>query len=238
MSILLDLLLIAIILFCGWRGFQTGIINGICGILAVIIALYGANLVSSVYSGEFSGMVDVFVGGMVDSSMSDILIWDEDEDTEDKPVVALDDNQKSDVYSLSYAIYRQLGLFEGTASDLAREVEGKVDEVGREMAAEAALLLCIRITYVALSTIVFLLILIIFSAIGNIFDLSFGIPGHENINHIGGAAAGVVKGIMLVLVLCSVGRYFGIFMSQDTITETWLFEKLLVSNKIASILGI
>ena len=51
-----DVLFILIILVCAWRGYKNGIIRGICGILAIIVSLYGANLIATAYSDEFTGM--------------------------------------------------------------------------------------------------------------------------------------------------------------------------------------
>ena len=42
MHIAIDVVLLAIVVYCGWRGYRNGIIRGICGLLAIVIALYGA----------------------------------------------------------------------------------------------------------------------------------------------------------------------------------------------------
>lgn len=239
MSIALDLILIGIVLLCGWRGFRTGIINGVCGILAIIIALYGANLVSTVYYSEFTGMAEPFTNGIVDSAIATVMEWNGTQEKEkDIPIVQLSPEEKSDPEALSYAVYRQVGLIDSVSQQLSEDTAQTVDEANYTLSEEITNRLCDRVVYVALFTIAFLLIAIVFSVIGNIFDLSFGLPGHENINHITGAVLGVAKGILLIIIIGCVFRYACLVIPEDTIADTWLLENLTVSNKLASILGI
>ena len=57
MSLIIDLILIAIVAFCAWNGYRKGFIMGISGILALIVAFYGAQIVADTYSQEFTSML-------------------------------------------------------------------------------------------------------------------------------------------------------------------------------------
>ena len=72
-GLIIDIAILVILVICGWNGFKNGIIRGICGIIAVILALYGASVVSKMYSNEFTSMLKPFVGGMIDRSMAKVL---------------------------------------------------------------------------------------------------------------------------------------------------------------------
>ncbi|MGM9522187.1 MAG: CvpA family protein [Oscillospiraceae bacterium] len=241
MSIILDLVLAAIVLLCGWRGFRTGIINGICGIVAVIIAIYGANLVATAYSDEFTGMLKPFAIGIVDGALADATGMDEEEldELENSPAVTVSViYEELDVYTVSMDILLSLGISSSAAEGMAQETALLNDRVGTAMTDDLTNILCERICFVAVFTIAFILIAIVFSVIGNIFDLSFGLPGHENLNHITGAALGVIKGIMLIIAITCICRYLGLLIPEETISKTWILEPLTESNKLASILGI
>ena len=69
-------------------------------------------------------------------------------------------------------------------------------------------------------------------------NLTFAMPGIEKINRGLGAAAGAVRAICLLLVVCSVCRYLGLFLGNDRISATWIFEGMVNSNLIANILGV
>ena len=49
MKAILDIIFIAIILACAWTGYKKRLIMGIGGILAIIISIYGANLLSNTF---------------------------------------------------------------------------------------------------------------------------------------------------------------------------------------------
>ena len=238
MSLVIDLALVGIIALCGWRGFRTGIINGVCWVLAIVIAIYGANLIATAYSGDFSDMLHPFALGVIENTMS----GDDKEETEGEtvidPNISVDERDELDVYTVAKAVLTRLGLADGAADSLATKVAGTNDRVSSAMASELTTLLCDRVSYVAVFAIAFTLIAIIFTVIGNVFDLSFGIPGHENLNHVTGAALGVIRGILVVMVICCVGRYLGILIPDGVTEKTHIFKSLVEANKIASLLNI
>lgn len=131
---MLDLILIAIILLCAWRGFKSGLVNGIIGILAVILAVYLAGLASQVYSNEFAGLLEPFATGVVDGKMNDIIAWndgDEEIEGKKKPEFILTSDEKRDVYTVSRAVVMSLGISEGPADDIAAstaQIEHRVSQ--------------------------------------------------------------------------------------------------------------
>ena len=243
MSFILDILLLAIIGLCGWRGFRTGIINGVCGILAIIVAIYGANLVAKAYSDDFTSMLEPFIMGIVDTTSDEILGINQDEEmTQEEIEAALeavqDENGQMDPYQVSIRVLMKLGLAESAAEDIAKEAIAGESKVSAALISDLGSRLCARVAFVAVFMVAFILISIVFMVIGNIFDLSFGLPGHENLNHITGAALGVIKGILIVLVIACLFRYLGLLIPEDIIEGTWILEGTMSSNKLASILGI
>ncbi|MGE4484914.1 MAG: CvpA family protein [Oscillospiraceae bacterium] len=234
MNILFDLALVAIAAFTVWRGYKDGLIVTMCGAVAVIICLFGANIVASVYSEEFTGMLEPFVGGMVDNSISDAVAGD----NAASQIETLSNGQKSDVYVVGHAALRQLGIADGAAQRIAEETEQEIDTVGQRMSDNLSEKLSRTLAFVIVFMVVFILLCIILAAIGNVLNLSFAIPGFETANHIGGAALGLVKGIIIVLFITSVCRYLGLLLSEETIQKTLITEWLINHNLIANIIGV
>ena len=71
MSTAIDLLLIAILLICGWSGYKKGLIMGIGGIVVFAVAVYGANLLSNAYSYEAIDALRPFAGGYVEKKIGE-----------------------------------------------------------------------------------------------------------------------------------------------------------------------
>jgi len=139
---------------------------------------------------------------------------------------------------VAFATFRQLGLLEGPSGDLAAQSASGVDAVGRELSEDITTRLCDRTAYVALFTIAFLIISIIFSVIGNVLDLSFGLPGLESVNHILGAVLGVARGVLIVVAITCVCRYLCLVIPEETIESTLLFRRFVGTNFLAGLLGI
>lgn len=234
-NILFDLALVAVAAFCVWRGYKSGLIATMCGIIAVIVCLCGANLAASAYSDEFTGMFEPFVGGIVDNSISDVVTGGENGGDD---IALLSDEGKSDVHNVGYGALRQLGIADGAARRIAGETAEEVDTVGQKMSDNLSGKLCEALSFVIVFSVVFILLCIIFAAIGNVLNLSFAIPGFEKANHIAGAALGLVKGMIFVLVITCVCRYLGLILSEETIQKTLVTEWFINHNLIADIIGV
>ena len=48
--LIIDIVLLVIVALCTWGGYRRGLIGGVAGILAIVIALFGGSLLSSAYS--------------------------------------------------------------------------------------------------------------------------------------------------------------------------------------------
>lgn len=258
MNILIDLILAAIVIYCGWRGYKNGILRGVCGILAIVVSLYGANVVASVYSSEFTGVLNPFISGIVDSSVSKVLEYDGKQELEDsdrisfslkdddeeepqrksRQIIFLTDSEKEDVYKVCYASCRYLGLSDGASETVASRVELSTASVGQNMSADLSDALCERLAFVVTFAVAFTLIAIVFAVIGNIINLTFAIPGAQKVEPYVGIAFGIVKGIMLIMVISVLFRYTGMLISDDTVEKTILLELLIKSNPVAKSIGL
>ena len=75
MRLIIDIVLLVIVALCTWSGYKKGLIGGIAGILAVIIALFGGSLLSSAYAHEVIPALEPFVDGYVDSQKNrDVML--------------------------------------------------------------------------------------------------------------------------------------------------------------------
>lgn len=236
MSLVIDLILVAIVAICGWRGFRTGIINGVSWILAIVIAIYGANLVATAYYRDVAEVMEPFALSVVENTMNGGSSADEEPDAVIDPSISVDERDRLDVYTVSMAVMTRLGITSGAADGIARETADSYEKVSGDMTQFLTNRLCDRAAFVALFAIGFALIAIVFTVIGNVIDLSFGIPGHENLNHITGAALGVIRGFLILMVLGCLGRYLGILLKPEIMEKTLILKTIITNNRLASLL--
>ena len=171
MSTAIDIVLVLIPAFSTWRGYKNGFIRGVFGVLAIIFAIYGANLIAKTYSGEFTGMLEPFVGGIVDKSITSVVSNDDADSTD---VVLSEDEDEADsgedsgtvtdtkVYTIGYEALRTIGVSEEASRQLAERVAGEIDTVGQQMSNNLTQKLCDVLAYIAVFGISFILIAIVF----------------------------------------------------------------------------
>ena len=225
MSLIIDLILIAIVAFCAWNGYRKGFIMGISGILALIVAFYGAQIVADTYSQEFTSMLKPFVSGVVDAAVADVQIGGEE------------GYDNEEVYEVTYDALGNIGILKSAARDIANEIAERVERTGQTMREEIVSVLCSKIAYVLTSVIVFLLILIVFTVIANILNLAFKMPGLEFINESLGALFGFAKGAIIVVAIAWVMRYLGVLVDEDIVNKTMLLEWLMEHNLVTKFFG-
>ena len=231
-TLAIDLAVVAIIVFCGWRGYKNGLIRGVFGVVTLIVALVLANIAASAYSEEVTGALQPFVGGIIDSAMTKILDGD-------VTIEYVEDASDAEGFSMAYTALREVGLPVPAAinvADLAVGDYGVGDSLGflTELVSER---LSSTLSYVALFGIAFLLASIIFAVIGNLIGFVFSLPGLKLVDIIAGAALGLAKGFLIVLSLAAVVRYFGL-LAQSTLEETTVLNYFVNNNMIADMLGI
>ncbi len=225
MSLIIDLILIAIVAFCAWNGYRKGFIMGISGILALIVAFYGAQIIADTYSQEFNSMLKPFVSGIVDSAVAGAQ--------EESPEAYEND----DVYGITYDALGNIGILKSAAADIAESIAEKVERTGQAMREEIVTVLCSKIAYVLTAVVVFLLILIVFTVIANILNLAFKLPGLEFINELFGALFGLAKGAIIVVAIAWVMRYLGVLIDEDIVNKTVLLEWLMEHNLVTKFFG-
>lgn len=241
MSYILDLVLVGILALCAWKGYKSGILVSVLGIVAIIISLVVGNVVSKAYSSEFSGIMEPFITGVVDKSISDVLDTtpeDGAEKTGEKSEFLVPEKDRSDVYTVSLAALRDLGIAEKPAEDLAEQVSGDTKDVNQQMSNVLTEKLCVRIAFVLVFVIVFVITAIIFVVIENIADIKFTLPGAEKINGIAGAELGFIKGLMIVMFIALIFRYAAVLLPGTFISKTVILELFTGRNIIASAVGI
>jgi uncharacterized membrane protein required for colicin V production len=248
--IAIDVLLLATPVYCLWRGYRGGIIRGVCGALALIVAIFGANLVASAYSGEVAEMLEPFVGGVVDGALSTVMsgggeVGDADDAGgagaalrgELSGVLIPDEADGQELRQASYAALREIGLPEAAASLISEKIAAGVFEPGATLADIITEKLCSALAYIAVFAIVFLLVSIAFAVVGNILNLVFKLPGLELIDSLIGMVFGLFKGIVIVYAIAAVVRYIGL-LAPSIIEKTRVLEYLINTNPLADILGI
>ena len=226
--LILNIVLLLIVALCTWTGYRKGLIAGIAGILAVVIALFGGSLLSSAYSHEVVPVMEPFADGYIDSQniRDDVLetLGYGYTDLSLEDILARDSSLR---YDYAVECMKIVGVYQDRAEEMAQKAVDLADRSGVSMTDAVVTVLCDTGSFVGGLLVAFLLILILLVAIGNIGNLSFRLPNLELLDEIGGAVLGFVKGFLYCVLLCWVLSFLGIIIGKDTLETTTLAQFFL-----------
>lgn len=223
MKLIIDIVLLVIIALCTWNGFKKGLIGGIAGILAVLIAIIGGNMLSHGYAGQVIPALEPFVDGYISSADNRVAVMEQlgygGSDLSLNDILERDPSLR---YDYAYECMRSMGFYSGQAEELADDAVMCAEENGVGMTEAVVTVLCDTITYVGGLAVAFLLILILLVAIGNIGSISFRLPSMEAVDEVGGAVLGFAKAFVYCTLLCWFFSFFGLVLGKDTLAHTTL----------------
>ncbi|MCQ2557488.1 MAG: CvpA family protein [Oscillospiraceae bacterium] len=227
--LILDIMILAILALCTWDGFKRGFIGAIAGILVVVIALLGGSLLSHTYAGEVIPALEPFVDGYIDSQASrekiletlkasELLSSSSDRSLDD--VLSDDPSLRADY---AYLCMTMMGFNSDRSVEMATEaVQMANANPDKDMTEAVVDVLCSTISYIVGLLLAFLMILIAVTALGNFANLSFRLPNMQNLDEIGGAVLGFVRGFLYCILLCWMLSYLGILLGKTTIDRSVL----------------
>ena len=238
---IIDLVLLGILIVCIWSGYKKGIIMGVGGILCIIVAIYGANLLANSFSFDVVPALKPFANGYTetilsgsDSAVMKRMGW-ENSTYSPEDLVEMYPDRKLEFCSTCYQV---LGVNEATADRMAEKAVTYARESGSPIRAAVGQILCETVSYVGCFIIGFLLIIIILTVIGNLPNLSYKLPRLDLVNDILGALLGAVTGLMFCAVLVWALKFMGMLIGNDTLASTRIGGWLLQKNFLLKYLGI
>ncbi len=224
MKIILDIILLVIVAMCIWDGYKRGLIGGILGILAIIIALLGGNYLSTGYAGAAVPVLKPFVDGYIDSQNTrDLVLEKMGYSSTD---LSLEDVLQSDSslrYDYAVICMEDAGFQEQRAEELAETAVQYSNQNDVDMTQAVIDVMCDTICYVAGFALCFLLILILLATISNIGYMAFRLPDNlQLLDELGGALMGFVKAFLYCILLCWLLSFLGLVIGKETLEGTLL----------------
>ena len=238
---IIDLILVAIILICGWCGYKKGLIMGIGGIIVIIVSLLAANLLAKSYSYELVPVMRPFASGYLETTVNNdengvlVTLGYDDDEYSLADLVEQDPQRAGEIAKESFRLF---GIADDAAEQMTEETLTYARENGKELLYSISEVLCQRASHVLCLTLAFLLILIILTVIGNLPNIGFKLPNLDLLNDIGGAVLGVITGILFCILICWCLRYLGLVFGIGNLDKTWFASRLMSENPVFKILGI
>ena len=234
----IDLMLLAVLLLCAYNGYRKGILMEVGAVVCLLVSLYGATVIANEFSMEVVVAVKPFAGGYIEgifaSDVPELLGYDLNEYSINDVVAS--DPEKA--YDVAKATFRCMGVYEKTAAKLAETAQVYATENGVPLRSAIIDVTCNTGVYAATVVLCFMILLIFLTFLGNIPNLSFRLPNMEEMDEIGGAIVGVVRGALLGMLAVWALKFMGSLIGEDTISSTILAKLYDKIGIISFFLGV
>lgn len=222
-ALLIDILLLALLVLFIVLGAHRGFILTLCSLLAVIVALVGANLIADTLSPKVADAIQP----RLEQSIQEIL------EEKAQEVSAQDSLSVADVLA---ALRERGGLYQWAADGLEDTLQTVQMDVIAQQAAAVATTLAQQLARGILFSVSFLLVLVVWSILSHALDLVSRLPVLDSLNHGLGGIIGAVKGVIILYlaawVLCSLTG----IISLETAEKTYILSFLLQHSPLELLL--
>lgn len=211
MPIILDILVIAVLVLFIVLGAHRGFILTLCSLVAVIVALVGANLVADALAPKVADIIQPRLEQSIQESL------------EQKALEVSAEDGLGVVEALA-ALREKGGLYEWAAESLEDALKSSPDisESIAHQAAAAAAAVAEQVARGVLFSIAFLLLLVVWFFVSHALDLVAKLPGLSALNQTLGGVLGFIKGLLILWLLAWVlGPLTGV-LSTETVAQTHL----------------
>lgn len=233
MNILFDVGVLLILALFIWLGAKRGLVLTLCGLVAVVVALIGASLLSNALAEPVADLVEPMITERIRSTLDESI--QSTEFTTESGGVAED----ADSISLVGVVgqLKESKLFSGFAESFQRAVSEGTAQVVTSAARSVAHYAAVQIAHGILFALGFVLILIAWFILSHALDLVAKLPGLHSLNKLGGGAIGFLKGCIVLFILAWLLRVCGWRLPEETVEKTYLTRFFLNTNPVSLLTG-
>lgn len=220
-----DIAILAILVLFAWRGASRGFVLSLCGLLAVIVAFVGASFLANLLAPKVGAALEPQFAQMIEEKL-------EEQFRQSDPAGDAAGLAEGEGYPLQdvLSVLRDMGLYEELVNTIDQAVQDGMTAVAANAAAAVAAAIAQSVAYSVIFTVAFALILIAWKVFSHAVDLVAKLPGLNFLNKTGGAAMGLIKGVLILFLAAWLIQYSGKLIPEETVQQTHLLKFFMTTN--------
>jgi len=224
-ALMLDLIVIITVVFFAWRGWKKGLILTLFGLVAIFVALIGANLLAD----RFEPVAADYLTPRFESMLTDQFTQELEREQESKPEISFD---QLPVSNLVVDFLKDVGLFESLAEDFSATIK----DTAQKSVESAAKLIAAALATLVAKTLLFILffvsILVVWFIISHLLDLVFKLPVLDTLNSTGGMVCGLVKALLIVWIAVLLLQLKSNLITSDVLQSSFILRFFIQFNPV------
>ena len=229
-AIILDVLTAAALIAFTVMGAHRGFFRTVAGLLAVILALVGAQLFTSWAAPHVSGVLQPAIERRVEKKVDAALGGDSSAITPQEPQIGASrpdsetQDQKEAEESEIQRLLRAIGVDEQLFQRLGESAREKVRDTGVTVATAVVQSVAESVIRALLFLLSFAVFLLLLKLLAKVLDLALKLPVLRSMNGLAGAAVGLVEGALAVFLAVWLLRRFGVSFETPAVEGTYLLS--------------
>ena len=242
-AIILDVLTAAALIAFTVMGAHRGFFRTVAGLLAVILALVGAQFFTDWAAPHVSGVLQPAIERRVEKKVDAALGGDTI--TPQEPQIGASrsdsetqDQKEAEEESEIQRLLRAIGVDEQLFQRLGESAREKVRDTGVTVATAVVQSVAESVIRALLFLLSFAVFLLLLKLLAKVLDLALKLPVLRSMNGLAGAAVGLVEGALAVFLAVWLLRRFGVSFETPAVEGTYLlsfFAKHTPLSALASV---
>ena len=229
-----DIAILAILVLFAWRGASRGFVLSLCGLLAVIVAFVGASFLATLLAPKVGAALEPQFAQVIEEKLEEQFQQSDPAGDAAAGLTEGEDYPLQDVLS----VLRDMGLYEELVNTIDQAVQDGMTVVAANAAAAVAAAIAQSVAYSVIFTVAFALILIAWKVFSHAVDLVAKLPGLNFLNKTGGAAMGLIKGVLILFLAAWLIQYSGKLIPEETVQQTHLLKFFMTTNPMTLLQGL
>lgn len=228
-AIILDVLTAAALIAFTVMGAHRGFFRTVAGLLAVILALVGAQLFTNWAAPHVSGVLQPAIERRVEKKVDaalggDTITPQEPQIGASRPDSETQDQKEAEEESEIQRLLRAIGVDEQLFQRLGESAREKVRDTGVTVATAVVQSVAESVIRALLFLLSFAVFLLLLKLLAKVLDLALKLPVLRSMNGLAGAAVGLVEGALAVFLAVWLLRRFGVSFETPAVEGTYLLS--------------
>jgi uncharacterized membrane protein required for colicin V production len=226
---LLDVLLMAVLAFCVWQGFRKGLILTVAGVLIIFLSAFLAGKAAGAYAHTVSERLYPIMSWLADDAI--------DEATRGRGRVN-EITDRLEIADIARGTFESLGISDLETSAMVDRVLSTLSDTEQTVHETISLTVLYVASYALICLFAFILFMVGFTLLIHFLAAVFKLPILNLVDKIGGVAAGIFYGLLILSALGWVVRYLGIIAGPELVEDTRLLSFFVNNNMLAHLLSL
>lgn len=211
-----DLVILAVIVLALVLGAKAGLIKSLAGVVTVVCSALGASWCARTFSDTVTGWLRPVLSDGIAEKLRGMSV---------------------DTSSVS-ELLQKFGFSGKTLEKLVQQVTEQMKETGQSLADAVTGTVTHSVAYAVVFLVAFLALLLVLTLVVKALQLAAELPGLKTLNGLGGAALGLIKGVLLVFAAVWVLRKLQLVITPEMVENTVLLKFFAENSPLSLLTGL